>query len=48
VLGKGSYGEVELVKHKRTGKELAVKKIEKSSLKNKKIKATLMREIEIQ
>ena len=30
-----------------TGKQLAIKKIEKLSLANKKIKATLMREVEI-
>ena len=47
LLGKGSYGEVELAKHKRTGKKLAVKKIDKLSLANKKIKATLLREVEI-
>jgi serine/threonine protein kinase len=46
-LGKGSYGEVELAVHRKTGKRLAVKKIDKSSLANKKIKATLMREVEI-
>ena len=28
-LGKGSYGEVELAKNKKTGKSLAVKKIDK-------------------
>ena len=47
ILGKGSYGEVELAKHKRNGKKLAIKKIDKQSLSNKKIKATLMREVEI-
>ena len=47
ILGKGSYGEVELARHKRTGKLLAVKKIDKMSLANKKIKATLMREVMI-
>jgi serine/threonine protein kinase len=47
VLGKGSYGEVELAQHKKTGKQLAIKKIDKSSLANKKIKATLMREVDI-
>jgi serine/threonine protein kinase len=46
-LGKGSYGEVELAKHKKTGKSLAVKKIDKSSLANKKIRATLLREVQI-
>jgi hypothetical protein len=37
ILGKGSYGEVELAIHKATGKKLAVKKIDKSSLRTKKI-----------
>ena len=46
-LGKGSYGEVELAKHKATGKHLAIKKIDKKSFVNQKIKATLMREVEI-
>jgi serine/threonine protein kinase len=47
ILGKGSFGEVELAKHKKTGTKLAVKKIDKQSLANKKIRATLMREVEI-
>src|SRR5437016_1218425 len=47
ILGKGSYGEVELAKHKRNGKKLAIKKIDRMSLANKKIRATLMREVEI-
>jgi len=46
-LGKGSYGKVQLATHKKTGKKLAIKKIDKLSLANKKIKATLMREVEI-
>lgn len=46
-LGKGSYGEVELARHKKTGIKLAVKKIDKQSLANKKIRATLMREVQI-
>lgn len=46
-LGKGSYGEVELAIHKKSGIKLAVKKIDKQSIANKKIKATLMREVEI-
>lgn len=29
ILGKGSYGEVELAKHIKTGKKLAIKKIDK-------------------
>ena len=33
--------------HKRLGIKLAIKKIDKRSLANKKIKATLMREVEI-
>ena len=47
VLGKGSYGEVELGILKSTGKKVAIKKIDKSSVANKKIKATLMREVQI-
>ena len=46
-VGTGSYGEVDLAIHKKSGKQLAVKKIDKQSLANKKIKATLMREVEI-
>jgi serine/threonine protein kinase len=37
ILGKGSYGEVELATHKKSGKKLAVKKIDKSSLRTQKI-----------
>lgn len=29
ILGKGSYGEVELARHKRLGKKIAIKKIDK-------------------
>jgi serine/threonine protein kinase len=46
-LGKGSYGEVQLAKHKSTGILVAVKRIEKSSLTSSKIKETLIREIRI-
>jgi serine/threonine protein kinase len=46
-LGKGSFGKVELAEHKKTGLKVAVKKIDKLSLANKKIRATLMREVEI-
>ena len=46
-LGKGSYGEVQLAKHKATGIQIAVKKIEKASLSSNKIKETLIREIRI-
>ena len=46
-VGTGSYGEVDLVTHRRLGKKLAVKKIDKQSLANKKIRATLLREVEI-
>lgn len=47
-LGKGSYGEVQLARHKSTGIQIAVKKIEKASLSSSKIKETLIREIRIQ
>lgn len=47
-LGKGSYGEVQLAKHRSTGVLVAVKKIEKASLTSSKIKETLIREIRIQ
>ena len=46
-LGKGSYGEVQLAKHRSTGIQIAVKKIEKASLSSSKIKETLVREIRI-
>ena len=46
-LGKGSYGEVELGVHKLSGKQVAIKKIDKGALVNKRIKATLMREVDI-
>ena len=46
-LGKGSYGEVQLAKHKQTGILVAIKKVEKSSLTSSKIKETLIREIKI-
>lgn len=38
---------VELAEHKQTGLKFAVKKIDKASLVNKKIKETLLREIKI-
>lgn len=34
VLGKGSYGEVELALHKVSGQKLAIKKIDKLSLRS--------------
>jgi serine/threonine protein kinase len=46
-LGKGSYGEVTKALHKTLGIAIAVKKIEKKSLTNQKIKETLIREIRI-
>jgi len=46
-LGKGAYGQVEMAVHLATGTKLAVKKIDKRSIANKKIRATLMREVEI-
>jgi serine/threonine protein kinase len=58
VLGKGSYGEVELARvvqrsdrpqlpRELIGKFIAVKKIDRNSLRNKKIAATLLREVDI-
>jgi serine/threonine protein kinase len=47
-LGKGSYGEVQLARHKTTGVMLAIKKIEKASISSSKIRETLIREIRIQ
>ena len=46
-LGTGAYGQVEMAVHVATGTKLAVKKIDKRSIANKKIRATLMREVEI-
>ena len=46
-LGKGAYGQVDMAVHKETGCKLAVKKIDKRSIPNKKIQATLMREVDI-
>ena len=46
-FGKGSYGKVQLAKHKTTREPIAVKKIEKSSLSSNKIKETLILEIGI-
>jgi serine/threonine protein kinase len=46
-LGKGAYGEVEMAVHKSLGLKLAIKKIDKRSIANKKIKAVLMREVDI-
>jgi len=46
-LGKGSYGEVQLARHKQTQNLIAVKKIQKASLTSSKIKETLIREIRI-
>lgn len=46
-LGKGSYGEVTKATHRTLGVPIAVKKIEKKSLTNQKIKETLIREIRI-
>ena len=46
-LGKGSYGEVVLARHKASQVLVGVKKIYKSSLTSSKIKETLIREIRI-
>ena len=37
-LGKGSFGEVALATHKRSGIKVAIKKIEKHTLKSTKMK----------
>lgn len=59
LLGKGSYGEVELARivqrpegeeqlsSEVVGKLVAVKRIDKLSMRNQKIRATLMREVDI-
>lgn len=47
-LGKGSFGEVALATHRPSGLKVALKKIEKHSLKSTKMKQTLLREIQIQ
>jgi serine/threonine protein kinase len=47
-LGKGSFGEVALATHRPSGTKVALKKIEKQSLKSTKMKQTLLREIQIQ
>lgn len=45
ILGKGAYGQVKLVKHKKSGELFAMKIIDKINLQNKNI--DLMREVEI-
>jgi len=45
VLGKGSYGEVELAKHKSNGRLFALKKIDKNNIANLNVKTTLAREV---
>mgnify|MGYP000944395826 CR=1 FL=1 len=37
-LGKGSFGEVLLATHRKSGLKVAIKKVEKYSLKNDKMK----------
>ena len=46
-IGRGSYGVVQLATHKPTQLTVAVKKIDKQSLKTAKMKETLRREIQI-
>ena len=46
-LGKGSYGQVHLAKHKPTGVKVAVKKLDKRMIKTPKMRETLRREIDI-
>lgn len=47
-IGKGSYGTVQLATHIKSGIRVAVKKIDKKSLKTTKMKDTMRREIQIQ
>ena len=46
-LGKGSYGQVQLAVHKPSGVKVAVKKLDKRTIKTPKMKETLRREIQI-
>ena len=48
IIGKGSYGSVQLAVHKPTGMKVAVKKLDKSTIKTPKMQETLNREIVIQ
>ena len=47
VLGKGSYGSVELARHKKSKKLYAIKVIQKNSLANQRLKENLYREVDI-
>ena len=48
IIGKGSYGSVQLATHIPTGTKVAVKKLDKASIKTPKLQETLNREIQIQ
>lgn len=46
-MGKGSYGQVHLARHKPSGIKVAVKKLDKRMIKTPKMRDTLKREVEI-
>ena len=48
IIGKGSYGSVYPATHIPTGKKVAVKKLDKATIKTPKMQETLNREIVIQ
>ena len=45
IIGKGSYGSVQLATHVPTKMKVAVKKLDKSTIKTPKMQETLNREI---
>ena len=48
IIGKGSYGSVQLATHTPTKTKVAVKKLDKATIKTPKMQETLNREIQIQ
>ena len=48
IIGKGSYGSVQLATHVPTNMKVAVKKLDKGTIKTPKMQETLNREIQIQ
>ena len=48
IIGKGSYGSVQLATHVPTSMKVAVKKLDKGTIKTPKMQETLNREIQIQ